>query len=171
MVKFKDDIVWGINEPITVTLMNFMAFNDIFVRNHFIECKVGSIDSGGQPKAKRWVVNHAAVFARTITVTPGNNLQYDSDGWPYFSKTYSFPGNNYWDNDYKPTVTLCLEGNRALPMSIILNTVTPNQITYTVYILEKRTLDSSREFKINILAFGIKPVEDNNLDSEVDPSP
>jgi hypothetical protein len=171
MVKFKE-ITWEANEPITVDLMNFMVFNDIFVRDEFIECKLNNVNpDSGETREKMWVVNHAALFARELSITPGADLKYDSDGFPYFTKTYSFPGNNFWDSNYKPVAVLTSRGNRGLPLSVILTSVKPNQITYTVYINKKMNISPSRQFYIDILAIGVKPVADNDLDNDVDPTP
>lgn len=171
MVKFKSDIIWTSNEPITVDLLNFMVFNDIFIDNHFLEAKVANVQSNGSIReSPRWIVNHASFFAREVEITP-NTWNYDADQWPHFEGTYSFPGNNYFDDNYKPVVILTPKGNRAFPQSITLKNITPAEFTYTYYILSDEVIDSSRKFFMDILAIGIKPVADNELDSSVDPSP
>lgn len=170
MVKFKDDIVWEAESPITVDVLNFMGFNDIFVNNHFFETKVSNIQRDGSlrdgPHDPAWIINHGALFAREIDVTP-NNWSFDEDDFPYFEGEYGFPGNNYFDNDYKPIVILTPKGNRGFPQTVTLRTVNPEGFTYTFYIL-KDEVPADRHFYMDILAMGIKPVADNDLDNDAD---
>jgi hypothetical protein len=171
MPKFKSDITWTSGQEVTADLLQAMVFNDMAINEEKLECKIQNVDpSTKQVRNKKWVINNAAIFAREITVTPGADLAYDEDGHPYFTKTYSFPSNNYWDGNYLPIVVLTPVGNPTLGQTVVLSSVSPSQITYRVYVLNKQNLANDRQFRIGIFAIGVKP-NDSNLDGDADPSP
>lgn len=171
MPGFRSDITWTPLQEVTVDLLQAMVFNDQENNKVKLECKIQNVDPSTKTvRNKKWVVNNAAIFAREITVTPGADLTYDEDGHPKFTKTYSFPGNDYWDSNYLPIVLLTPVGNRALGQTVVLSSVSPSSITYTVYVLNKQNLDNNRQFKIGIFAIGVKRTN-SNLDGDSDPSP
>jgi hypothetical protein len=165
-------VVWEPNQDITADLLNQMIQNHIFLNDDLIEFKISNVNPATKEvRDTKWIVNHAALFAREITETPGSDLIYIDGKYPSFEKTYDFPGNNYWDGDYQPAVIMTHRDNRTLPLSVILTNVTPEKVVYRATIYKDMTIERGKEFHFDILAVGVKPVEDNELDSDTNPTP
>ena len=169
MVKFKE-FEWESEQRITVDKLNSMLFNDIFINNEYIEGRIHNVAHDGSKRSPRWITNHLVFFTRMVEVTP-NKWKSDADGWSYFEGSYSFPGNNFFKNKYKPIVVVTPKGPRVYAQSITLTKISADGFEYIYYVMDDEDVSKRDDFYMTIFAIGIKPEEDNDLDNENDPSP
>lgn len=170
--QFSDDIVWQSGELATVDLFTSMTGNDNFINNVYLENSLLNVnpDTGNTRDHHKHIVNNAVIYARQLTVQPNADLNIDSDGYAYFTKTVSFP-DNFFHDGYMPSVILTMHKNRALAQSVLTVSQSPQSVTFRVYVFDHASnVTNNREFVVEMLVIGVKPVEDTVVDNNVDPS-
>lgn len=153
MAKIKE-IDWQSGQPVTLSALQAMVMNDSLLERIKLNTQIMNINPSTreQRKKRRWLINQGAVFGHILSITPGNDLRFDDDGYPFFVKTYDFPS-NLWASDYMPFVTMTPLGN--IKMTILVQNVTPSRVTYRVHSFNKG-LRESTDIEILLFAAGIK---------------